>query len=185
MVCSFYTYAGPLVAAGGLHPITVCELLADPTAYDGRQVALLGKWADSHFDGVWLSEDRCESRLITDGYEWPNEVWIRNDNSAPTPPKGLLVLDSHALDEKLASVHRTTSLGLEEIAFLGKDGGGTRQVKQHWAVIFGRIEARKQLHPPNRPTNDWGNGFGQMNSAPVQIIAKQENTFYLQDNASR
>lgn len=184
MVCSFHTYASPLVAMGGLHPITVCELLADPMAYDGKEVALLGKWKDSHFDGLWLSEDRCKSRLTTDGYEWPNEVWIAGDRSAPAPPQGLLVLDPHALSEKLELVRGTTSLGLEEMAFVSKEGGGARKVPQHWAVIFGRIEARKQLRAPNEPKADWGNGFGQMNSAPLQIIAKQENTFYISDAAS-
>jgi hypothetical protein len=125
MVCSFYTYAGPLVAAGRIasnHGLP--ELLADPTAYDGRQVALLGKWADSHFDGVWLSEDRCESRLITDGYEWPNEVWIRNDNSAPTPPKGLLVLDSHAAgrETRISAPHDLPRVGGDRILRQGWRG---------------------------------------------------------------
>lgn len=187
MVCSNYVYTSALVGPGGIFPITVCELLADPMAYDGKDVALLGRYDDSHFDGSWVSEDNCGSKLTTDGYVWPNRVWLAGSvGSGPAPPLGLLVLDPSALGQKLESVRRTTSLNMEEVSFYGKDGqGGTRLVKQHWAVIFGRIEARKQLRPPRPlPNRDWGNGFGQMSSAPAQIIFTQENEFYVEDTGS-
>ena len=186
MVCSHYVYTSALVAPGGISPITVCELLADPMSYDGKNVALIGRYDDSHFDGSWLSEDNCGSKLITDGYVWPNRVSAAGSvGSGPAPPLGPLVLDPSALDQKLESVKRTTFLSMEELSFIRTDGqgGGTRLVKQHWAVIFGRIEARKQLRPPH-PNRDWGNGFGQMNSAPAQIIFTQENEFYIEDTGS-
>jgi hypothetical protein len=52
--------------------------------------------------------------------------------------------------------------------------------QQRWAVIFGRIETREQLRPPsgNYSSPYWGNGYGQMNIAPAQIVSKQENEFY-------
>ena len=65
MVCSNYVYTSALVGPGGIFPITVCELLADPMAYDGKDVALLGRYDDSHFDGSWVSEDNCGSKLTT------------------------------------------------------------------------------------------------------------------------
>jgi len=182
MVCSHYAYVGALTGIGGVSPITVCELLADPMAYDGKDVALLGRADDSHFDGSWLSEDNCSSKLITEGHVWPNRVAAGGEPSGPTPPLGLLVLDPNALDQKLESVRRTTSLKMEEVPYHGKDGFGMRLVKQHWAVIFGRIEARKQLRPPRPPPDrDWGSGFGQMNAAPAHIIYTLENEFYIQD----
>jgi hypothetical protein len=186
IICSHYAYLGALVGPEGMTPITVCELLANPVAYDGKNVALLGRLDDSHFDGRWLSEDNCGSRLITDQHVWPNRVWIGGAESAPTPSTGILVVDPDALDRKLESVRRTTALKMEEVTFYGNNGLGTRLMKQNWAMIFGRIEAREQLRPPSGafPNRDWGNGFGQMNSAPVQIIRKQENEFYIQETAS-
>ncbi len=182
MVCSHYTYVGALVGTGGLAPITVCELLADPIAYDGKEIALLGKLADSHFDGVWLAEDNCPAQLISDGYVWPNRVWITGGSSAPIPPHGLLVLDPEALNQKLESVRKTTFLKMEEAVFITKQGAEPGMFRQNWAVIFGRIEARPQLQRPwPYPNRKWGNGFGQSNSAPVQIIRNQENEFYIPD----
>ena len=156
-------------------------------AYDGKTVALLGKSDKSHFDGNWLSEDSCGSRLVTDGYVWPNQVWAGATSSGPTPPLGILVLDPRALDQKLNSVRQTTCLKMQEEPFFDvvSHSGGRRLVRQHWAVIFGRIEARKQLRPPRTlPIRDWGNGFGQMSSSPVQIVYTQENEFDIQDSES-
>ena len=71
MVCSRYAYKGALLGPGGLTTPTVCEVLADPTAYDGKGVALMGRLDDPAFGGSWLSQDRCGSALITDGHKWP------------------------------------------------------------------------------------------------------------------
>jgi len=188
MVCSHYSYMSALTGPGGVKPVTVCEVLANPGAYNGKNVALLGRLDDSHFDGSWLSEENCGSTLTTDGHTWPNKVWIGGGASAPDPPLGLLVLDPKALLEKLASVRRTTALREEEIVgVIVKEGklarSEPRMVRKHWEVIFGRIEARERLRPPSGdlPRSDWGNGFGHMNLAPVQIIGKQENTFSIRE----
>lgn len=187
ILCSFYSYVGTLVKTGGIAPVTVCELLANPVAYDGKDIALLGKFDDSHFDGQWLSEDNCGSNLVTDGYAWPNKVAIGSGSSGPTPPLGLLVLDPAALNEKLESVRRTTILNMEELPVFSSQGPVRREwVQQNWAVIFGRIEARNDLRPPRRTAgrvDDWGNGFGQMGYAPAQIDCTLDNEFYIREAA--
>ncbi len=129
-----------------------------------------------------MSEDICDSTLTTD--VWPNQVAAASGISGPTPPLGILVPDPNVWRRSFGSVRRTTSLHVEELPFYTKDGfGGRRLFKQHWAVIFGRIEARRQLRPPRQlPNRDWGNGFGQMNSSPAQIIFTQENEFLIQDS---
>jgi hypothetical protein len=148
MVCSHYSYMAPLTEPGGLIPVTVCELLANRSAYDGKEVALLGRFLNSHFDGFWLSEDHCDSKITSGEYSWPNEVWISYSVSAPTPPSGLLVLDPEALAGKLALVRRTTALRMVEETLFHNDGTVTDEpVRENWAVIFGRIETRQDLRP--------------------------------------
>jgi len=187
MVCSHYSYMAPLSEPGGLTPITVCELLANRSAYNGKAVALLGKFLNSHFDGTWLSEDNCDSKITTAGYTWPNQVFIGGSESDPTPPNGLLVLDPDALSKKLDLVRRTTTLRMVEETLYRKGGGVTHElVQENWAVIFGRIETRQDLRPPRRAggglDQDWGNGYGQMSASPAQIIGSSENTFYIQES---
>jgi Gram-negative bacterial TonB protein C-terminal len=181
MVCSHYSYMSALTGPGGVKPVTVCEVLSNPVAYDGKDIALLGRF-DHSPDGNWLSEETCPSALIVDGYTWPNQVWIGGGESAPDPRFGLLVLDPIALSEKLESVRRTTHLRLEETG----TSSGPRMVSQSWEVMFGRIEARERLRPPEGafPRRDWGNGFGLMNTAPVQIIGKPENTFLIPEETA-
>jgi hypothetical protein len=76
MVCSHYSYMSALTGPDGVKPVTVCEVLANPGAYNGKNVALLGRLDDSLFYGSWLSEENCGSTLTTDGHTWPNKVWI-------------------------------------------------------------------------------------------------------------
>jgi hypothetical protein len=183
--CSHYAYTAALVEPGGMTPVTVCELLANPMAYNGKNVALLGRADNSNFDGSWVSQDNCTTKVITDGYIWPNQVAAGASGSGPAPPLGILVLDPDGLSRKLESVRRTTSLNMVKESFYSNDGGGTRLSKQEWTVIFGRIEAQKQLRPPSGTflNRDWGNGFGQMNASPAQIIYTQENQFNILETA--
>jgi hypothetical protein len=186
-VCPHWVNEGVLLGPNGLVPITVCELLSTPFAFSGKNIALLGRLDDSHFDGAGLSEDNCPSTLVTGGHVWPNNVWIADGTLGPDPPSGLLVLDSNALEGKLASLRRTTQRKTEELTFFGKDGAHKRSVQQPWVVVFGRIEARQQLRPPSGTfqSRDWGNGFGNANGYPAQIIAKQENEFHISDQVSQ
>jgi len=179
-MCVHYTLVA-LVASEGITPITVCELLADPLAYNGKAVALLGR-DDGAYDSSWLGADECGSKLISEGHVWPNLVARSATSSGPSPPMGLLVLDRDGLARKLALAKRTTSLGMTDGFVHDKDGWKLRQVRQSWNVVFGRIEAREQLRPPQVfPTRDWGNGFGNNNAAPVEITYSKENEFILWD----
>jgi hypothetical protein len=188
MVCSHFVNVVPLTANNGLKAVTVCDLLANPTSYAGRDLAILGR-LDQTFDGSWLSEDNCETRIKTGGYIWPSTVWIAAYNQAPDPPLGLLVLDENALSEKLASVRHTTALQMKEVGTYNPADKTfqNRVVQQTWAVIYGRVEVQPTLRPPssNALNRDWGNGFGHMNAAPIQVIYKQENSVYIRDDDPR
>jgi hypothetical protein len=168
-----------------LKPITVCYLLANPTAYAGRDLAILGR-SDQTFDGSWLSEDNCEKKGETAGYVWPNTVWIQGYELAPGPPLGRLILDESTLSDKLVSVHHTTALKMEErLTYNPSDKTWQHPYfRQTWAIFYGRVEVQPKLRPPKRngPSRDWGNGFGHMNAATIQVLTKQENSVYIRDD---
>ncbi len=186
LVCAHSSYDGALVAPGGLTPITVCELLANPAAYNGKDVALLGRSDPSVGDNARLSEDDCGSLLNTQGRIWPNSVFTGGGSSGPNPPLGVLVLDPDGLARKLELVRQTTSLKMQETRVFREGKAETRSIKQHWAVIFGRIETREQLRPPSGvfPNHDFGNGFGSGGVFPAQITYAADNEFYIRDTAS-
>src|SRR5262249_43556234 len=55
--------------------ISVCDVLRDPFRYNGKLVAVRGYLLDT-IEGEWLAED-CPERLVTFGYKWPNQIWLR------------------------------------------------------------------------------------------------------------
>lgn len=171
---------------GPLKPVTVCEILANPQVFNGKNLAVLGRFSFTD-EGQWLVDDGCGTKLVTDGYTWRNLIWLdRCHEAAPDPPSGSLILDESDLNEKLVQVRRTTQLKVQRrwvnSGIVHKDGttestSGWRDVKDEWAVVYGRLEARNNLKPPqgNGPNRYWGNGFGHLAAAPVQLVIKQNN----------
>src|SRR5262245_16822081 len=107
-----------------LVPVTVCEILANPQQFNGNSVAILGRFGRTN-EGWWLSEDDCGSKLVQQGYAWPNIVWLHCCyEPAPDPPSGSLRLDDVAMAAKLKQVRSTTKL---------------RHQTDQWAVVYGRI----------------------------------------------
>jgi hypothetical protein len=131
-----------------LKPVTVCEILVNQEKYNGTNVAVLGRY-DYTNEGQWLSEDKCDWKPGNE-VVWPNTIWIDCCNHpAPDPPSGSLVLDESALIEKLAQVRKSTKLQVQSRKqYKRKDGkvvpAGMTDVKETWAVAFGRIDARRQ-----------------------------------------
>ena len=58
-----------------LLPVTVCEVLANPQQFNGKNLAILGRFGVTD-EGEWLSEDECGRRLVTEGFTWPNLIWL-------------------------------------------------------------------------------------------------------------
>jgi hypothetical protein len=184
MVCSHFENVVALTGKDGLKPITVCDVVANPNAYAGRDVAVLGRLGQT-MEGAWLSEDHCEKQIETDGYVWPSSIWIAGDRTAPDPPLGLLVLDGDALSEKVASVRGTTVLRtVKTVCWTPSEKPHQCEVQENWSVIYGRIETQQILRRPNGsgPDRDWGNGFGHLNSTPLQILRKPDNSVEIRDD---
>jgi hypothetical protein len=176
-----------------LIPVTVCEILASPQQFNGTNLAVLGRF-DHTDEGWWLAEDDCGRKLVTEGYTWPNLIWLHCCyEPAPDPPSGSLRLDDVALAAKLKQVKGTTQLKHQKrlVIRIAKDGkqestSGWRDEKDEWAVAYGRIEARSELHPAkgSGPDRYWGNGFGHLAAAPVQLVVKEKNVRRIPDEAS-
>jgi len=154
-----------------LVPVTVCEILASPQQFNGKNVAVLGRLGRTN-EGWWLGEDDCGSKIVQEGYTWPNLVWVECCyEPAPDPPSGSLRLGDVFVAAKLKQVKETTKLRYQTDA---------------WVVAYGRIETRSELRPPRGtgPNRDWGNGFGHLRGAPMQIVIKEKNVHTIRDDAS-
>jgi hypothetical protein len=110
-------------------PFTVCEILHDLAAYEGKPVAALGRYSFRH-DGSWLGEQACEAPTAAS-----SALLLAEDPmDGPRPPDNFQ-LDGAALTRKLTEMRRHTSLG--EFRFGSSD-------YDRWAVVFGRVENRKE-----------------------------------------
>ena len=109
-------------------PQTVCEVLHDLGQHDGNPVAALGRYSYRQ-DGRWLGEQSCPGDQAT-----PPVLWLTEDTKdGPKPPVNF-ELDAAALTRKFAELRMHTSLG--------KFRFGTSDYDR-WAVVYGRVEARK------------------------------------------
>jgi hypothetical protein len=109
-------------------PLTVCEITADLASHEGKEVAVLGRYSYRR-DGRWIGEDTCEPAAKVTPI-----LWLTEDSTAAPKPPGDFELDVQSLNRKFADLlHRTS---------LGKFRFGTPEYDR-WAVVYGRVVARK------------------------------------------
>ena len=162
-----------MAADPALKPVTVCEVLQDLPAFNGKAVAVVGRLSFRQ-TGRWLGEQKCPHALVIGGHEWPNALWITYDPAAPTPPD-VLAVDAPMLAQKLRAVQLDTSLG--EIRFGSPD-------YDRWAVVYGRVETRKDLVSP-AADGAHKNGYGYGASSPARLVCHGEAlVVFLNDDAT-
>jgi hypothetical protein len=119
-------------------PLTICEIVADLPAQDGKIVAAIGRYS-FRSTGRWIGEQSCGSA--------PGpvpELWMVEDpKDGPKPPEHLN-LDSAALKTKFVLVQRRSSLGNFRFGTSDYD---------RWAVIYGRVEKRAPDATRKGPAN--------------------------------
>lgn len=153
-----------------LQPVTVCEALENLAAYDGKAVALVGRFSFRQ-SGRWLGEQQCPHPFVTGGHQWPNAFWIAFDPAGAPQPPTVLALDGALLAQKLRAVQAATSLS--DFRFGSPD-------YDRWAVVYGRIETRPHLMDGTRP-----HGFGYSASSPAQLVCHGEAVIiFLNDDAT-
>ena len=170
------TLVYPLVRAAEapLHPVTVCEVLQDLAAYDGKVAAVIGRFSRRD-TGRWLGEQKCAKKFVAGDQVWPNAFWVVYDPAdAPKPPE-VLAVNAVQLAQKLREVKLGTSL--TKLPFGSKD-------YDNWAVIYGRIETRKDLVRVTA-TGTRKNGFGYGESSPARLVCHGDAVvIFLNDDAT-
>ena len=111
-----------------LIPLTVCEILRDLPSHEGKSAAVLGRYSFRE-TGRWLGEQACDPAGTS-----PPLLWLVEDSKDGPKPPDNFDLDGVALRRELAEMRRHTSLG--------KFRFGTPDYDR-WAVVYGRVEARK------------------------------------------
>ena len=120
----------PLVGQAPLEPVTVCEVLKDPKLYDGRVVALLGRYS-YRTEGRWLGEDACKIPENSTSTTSPEIIWLSYaPDSAPRMVSGYTV-DGAAVAQKMLLVKKNTTL--RKFRFGSPD-------YDRWAVVYGRVK---------------------------------------------
>jgi hypothetical protein len=118
----------PAFAVDPIAPVTVCEVLSDLAKYDGKDVAILGRYSFRK-DGRWIGEQVCEAHEVASPL-----LWLTEDSAGAPKPPGQFELDAAALNRRFADLIKHTSLG--------KFRFGTADYDR-WAVVYGRVVARK------------------------------------------
>src|SRR5215472_12211564 len=109
----FMAAAGLLSGQDQVKILSVCELLANLNEYGNSAVAVVGRL---DVTGViydrrnYVSQDQCETPVLTENYLWPNRILISTtpEKGLPNPPTDKPNLDRHLLAEKLANIKGNT-----------------------------------------------------------------------------
>jgi len=132
-VCGLIRAAEPELA-----PVGVCEILRDLASWENKDVAVVGRYSYRP-TGRWVSEQVCEPATAD-----PPQLWIvEDDKDAPRPPERF-AFDAVVMRRKLTVIERHTALATFRFGTPGYD---------RWAVIYGRIEARKGDDARKAPAN--------------------------------
>src|SRR5271169_4214512 len=121
-VAAFATAADPPIP-----PVTVCEIMADLPAHDGKDVAVLGRYSFRR-DGRWIGEESCDPATTV-----PPMLWLTEDSTDGPKPPANFEFDAALLNKKFAALTRHTALG--------KFRFGNPEYDR-WAVVYGRVVSR-------------------------------------------
>ena len=129
LVCCLAWLAGTATfsADAPLRPLTVCEVLRDLSAQEGKSIAVLGRYS-FRGNGRWVGEQACDPDAGV-----PPTLWLVENIDAPRPPDDF-ELDAVVLQRKWTEMQRHTTLAKFRFGSTDYD---------RWAVIFGKVEARK------------------------------------------
>jgi hypothetical protein len=111
-----------------LVPMTVCEILHDLPAQNGKAVVVIARYSFRQ-SGRWIGEEACDPAPVA-----PPLLWLTEDaTGAPKPPEDF-ELDAAVLRRKFVEIQRHTTLGKFKFGNPEYD---------RWAMVYGRVDARK------------------------------------------
>lgn len=125
---ALFLTACAMAADPTIPPVTVCEILADLPAHEGKDVAVLGRYSFRR-DGRWMGEQACDPATSV-----PPMLWLTEDSTSGPKPPVSFELDVAVLNKKFAALTRHTTLGKFRFGDPEYD---------RWAVVYGRVVPRK------------------------------------------
>jgi len=137
--------------------------MKDLAAFDGKVVAVVGRFSFRQ-SGRWIGEQKCDRKLVIGDQDWPNALWVSYDPASAPKPPAVLAVDAALLAQKLREAKLGTSL--TKFRFGSSD-------YDSWAVIYGRIETRKDLVAVTAGGTR-RNGFGYGESSPARLVCHGE-----------
>lgn len=169
---------------GSAKLVTVCDILADTTKYNGKTVAVLGRTdcSPNLTDmSCFLAEDHCPGPLVTHGHKWPTKIWLQpayGHEFSPQLSREKLVIDESAMTDKLAVVRRSTKLGFHrEMVFSAQDNTiapkGWDNLRDEWGVAYGLVVFRSKLKPGDNCSGG-DKGCGGWNETPVMLVFRTQ-----------
>ena len=132
--------AGLHAAEDSLPVVRVCEILRDLPSYNGKVVAVVGRFSYRE-EGKFLSEKKCDS-MKSEGHPDPAALLVVYDSKSAPKPARDLYFDRSLVDKELELIRRQTSLA--SFRFGSQD-------YDRWAVVYGRIEMNKDSAPRSKP----------------------------------
>jgi hypothetical protein len=132
-VCLALTAPGLPAADRVIEPLTVCEVLENPAAHEGKAVAVLGRYSFRH-DGRSLNQESCGGNSPAGQAGAAHSIRLVDDTKSGPKPPDIFELDASAISRKLKSVKEHTALRTFRFGTPDYD---------RWAVVYGRLEAAK------------------------------------------
>ncbi len=127
-ICLFVCLIAGISAEPSIDPMPVCEVTAGWKNYDGKAVALLGRYSfreSGPQKGRWLDQEACDGKTA--------RAMVRltfDSKNAPKPPDQVAI-DELALEKKLALIRQHTALGKFRFGSADYD---------RWAVVLGKFQ---------------------------------------------
>jgi hypothetical protein len=155
--------------------VTVCEVLDHLSDYNGKVVAVVGRFSYRR-NGAWLDVAKCAAgKLSTGDRQWPYALWLDYDPAQAPKPPSVLAVDSALLVKKLREVKAVTSLNHFPFGSSEYD---------NWAVAYGRVETRPELLAAP-PAAAHAKGFGYGASSAAQLVCHGDaEVVFLNDEAT-
>ncbi len=143
-----------------LEPVTVCDVINDRAFYNGKTVAVIGRWLPTD-EGFWLADD-CVTQIKTGDYVWGNDVSLEYDSSAATALTQGFRLNKATVKKKIAEMKSRLKPSSEKI---------------QWAVVYGRVETQEQLKTAlaGDGKSIFGLGYGHLDGSPAQVVYRKDD----------
>lgn len=138
-------------------PLTVCELLAAPSMFKDKVIAVRGIQVATD-EGAWLKGDNC-APIVTKGYTWPAAIWLDMSRTR-------LEVEHFSYRRLHADIARING----RLRRLGVDAKKRRIV----LTYVGRVEVISDMSKRVDEVNGVprGMGLGHGNWAPAQMVVK-------------